>query len=64
VAMDITKPSDRLMNCEELLKEYETDKNEINAKKLIALLDEELRSRWKQAMNEMSTTRVGKVGLY
>jgi len=46
--------------CEELLKEYERDGNEINADKLIALLDEERRNRWIQAMNEMEFTHLSR----
>lgn len=42
--------------CEKLLKEYERDGNEVNADKLIALLDEERRNRWTQAMNEIDFT--------
>lgn len=42
--------------CEELLKEYESDGNEINVNKLIVLLDEECRNRLIQAMDEMDFT--------
>lgn len=44
--------------CEELLKEYERNGNEINASKLIRLFDEECRNTWIQAMDEMDFTHL------